>query len=401
MIDFPYRAELVRKTGSKIVMLVVDGLGGSPSQLYRRTELESARVPNLDRLAKDSAAGLTIPVALGITAGSGPGHLALFGYDPLQHLIGRGVMEATGIGMELKAGDIAARGNFATVDEHAGLADRRAGRISSELAKPLAEKLNRISVDSVQVAVAHVKDYRFVLRLRGAGLSDALTETDPQQVGVPVPAVKAKAKSAEKTAKLANAFVKKAAKALKKDSPANMVLLRGWSARPQLPAMGAAFALNPAAIAAYPMYRGIAKLAGMTVLETGPSFPDAIETLRKHYDEHDFFYLHHKPTDTAGEEGDFEAKKRALEALDECLPALLELRPDILIVAGDHSTPAALAAHSWHPVPFLLHSPYTAGDGVDRFNERELRGGSLGVFEAKHVMTLALAHAGKLLKFGA
>jgi 2,3-bisphosphoglycerate-independent phosphoglycerate mutase len=401
MIDSSYRAELVRKTDSKIVMLVVDGLGGSPSQLYHRTELESARVPNLDRLAQGSAAGLTIPVALGITPGSGPGHLALFGYDPLQHLIGRGVMEATGIGMELKAGDIAGRGNFATVDEHSSLADRRAGRISSEFAKPLADKLNRISVDSVQVTVTHVKDYRFVLRLRGDGLSDALTETDPQQVGVPVPTVKAKAKPAEKTAKLVNAFVEKAVKALKKDSPANMVLLRGWSARPQLLSMGAAFALNPAAIASYPMYRGIARLAGMTVLETGASFTDAIETLQKHYDEHDFFYLHYKPTDTAGAEGDFTAKKRALEALDEYLPTLLDLRPDVLIVAGDHSTPSALAGHSWHPVPFLLHSQYTAGDGVDRFNERDLRGGSLGVFEAKHVMTLALAHAGKLLKFGA
>jgi 2,3-bisphosphoglycerate-independent phosphoglycerate mutase len=401
MIDFPYLSEIVQKTDSKIIMLVADGLGGAPSPLYRRTELEAARVPNLDRLAHDSAVGVTIPVALGITPGSGPGHLGLFGYDPLKYIVGRGVLEATGIEMELKSGDVTARGNFATVDEQGLVTDRRASRIRSELAAPLAEILNEISLDSVETVVAHVKDYRFALRLRGARLNADLTETDPQRTGVLAPEAKPRTKAAQKTARLVNEFVATAAQLLKDHSPANMVLLRGWSELPDLPPMGAAFALDPAAIAAYPMYRGLARLAGMKVLDTGATFADEMETLRQYYHEHDFFYIHYKPTDTAGEDGDFEAKKRALEALDEYIPALLELKPDVFIVAGDHSTPSSMAAHSWHPVPFLLHSKHTPGEGVDRFSERAMRGGSLGSFEAKHIMALALAHAGKLLKFGA
>ena len=401
MIDFPYLAELVQQTDSKIVMLVADGLGGSPDSVRRRTELQGARVPHLDRLAQNSAVGLTIPVAHGITPGSGPGHLALFGYDPLKYVVGRGVIEAMGIEMELKPGDVAARGNFATVDMDGLLVDRRAGRIESESAVLLVEKLNEISVDSVETLVAHVTEHRFVLRFRSEGLSDALTETDPQRTGVPPLAVKARVKAAQHMAKLANAFVEQAAHALESGTPANAVLLRGWSSSPAIPSMAEAYCLKPAAIAAYPMYRGLARLTGMQVLSTGATFADEIETLRRHYDEHDFFYIHYKPTDTAGEDGDFDAKKRALEVLDEHIPALLDLKPDVFIVAGDHATPSAMGTHSWHPVPFLLNSKHTEGDGVDRFAERDLRCGSLGIFEAKNVMTLALAHAGKLLKFGA
>ena len=401
MIDFPYLADLVQKTDSKILMLVADGLGGSPDPLRRRTELEGARVVHLDRLAQNSAVGLTIPVARGITPGSGPGHLALFGYDPLKYVVGRGVVEAMGIEMELKPGDVAARGNFATVDEDGLLVDRRAGRIESEAAIPLVEKLNEISVDSVETLVAHVKEHRFVLRLRGEGLSDALTETDPQRTGVPPLAVKPRVKAAQRMSKLANAFVEKAAQALEGDPQTKAILLRGWSSLPAIPSAAVAYSLNPAAIAAYPMYRGLARLTGMQVLSTGATFGDELETLRQHYDEHDFFYIHYKPTDTAGEDGDFDAKKRALETLDEYIPALLDLKPDVFIVAGDHATPSAMGAHSWHSVPFLLHSKYTLGEGVDRFNERDLRYGSLGIFEAKNVMALALAHADKLLKFGA
>ena len=400
MIDFPYRSELVQKTDSKILMLVVDGLGGSPAAQSRRTELEWARTPNLDRLAQDSDCGLTIPVSPGIAPGSGPGHLALFGYDPLKYLIGRGALEAMGIEMELKRGDVASRGNFATVNEKGLLTDRRAGRIASELAAPLCEKLNEIAVDSVEVTVAHVKDYRFVLRLRGEGLSERITETDPQRTEMAPLPVKAQERGAQHTAQLVNAFVEKANQLLKEESQANMVLLRGWASLPKLPDMGKAYALKPAAIAAYPMYRGLARILGMKVVPTGATFADEVKTLQEHFDEHDFFYLHYKPADAAGEDGDFEAKKRALEAVDEFIPQLLALKPDVFMVAGDHATPSMLAAHSWHSVPFLLHSLSTHGAGVDRFNERECRYGSLGQFEAKHIMALALAHAGKLQKFG-
>ncbi len=402
MIDFPYLSEIVQKTDSKILMLVADGLGGVPQVGTRRSELETARVTNLNRLAQESAGGLSLPVAPGITPGSGPGHLALFGYDPLKYIIGRGALEAIGIEMELKPGDVAARGNFATVDGDGNLTDRRAGRIASELAAPLAEKLDKIKVTGVEVAVQHVKDYRFVLRLRGQGLSDEVTETDPQRTGVAPLAVTARAKAAAatKTAKAANAFVEAAREALKDDAPANAVLLRGWSTAPALPSFGESYCLNPAAIAAYPMYRGLASIVGMKVLKTGEDFASEVETLREHWDEHDFFFLHYKPTDAAGEDGDFDKKKKAIEALDEFLPSLTDLKPDVFILAGDHSTPSIMASHSWHPVPFILRSKWTAGEGVDRFNERDLHRGSLGQFEAKHIMSLALAHAGKLLKFG-
>ena len=400
MIDFPYLSDIVRKTDSKILMLVADGLGGAPAPGARRSELESARIPNLNRLAQASAAGLTLPVAPGIAPGSGPGHLALFGYDPLKYLIGRGALEAIGIEMELRPGDVAARGNFATIDADGNLVDRRAGRIASELAAPLTERLGQISLDGLDVAVEHVKDYRFVLRLRGKGLSDQLTETDPQVTGAPPLIVEARAKSAAATAVAANAFVEHAREALRDEPAANMVLLRGWSSAPDLPSFGGAYALTPAAIAAYPMYRGLASIVGMRVIKTGDDFAAETQTLREHWEGHDFFFLHYKNTDAAGEDGDFEKKRKALENLDEFIPALLDLKPDVLVVAGDHSTPSIMAAHSWHPVPFLLHSQWTLGEGVDRFNERDLRRGSLGVFEAKHIMSLALAHAGKLAKFG-
>ena len=400
MIDFPYLAELVQKTDSKILMLVADGLGGAPHPDSRRTELETAATPNLDRLAQQSAGGLTVPVKPGITPGSGPGHLALFGYDPLRYLIGRGALEAMGIEMELKPGDVAARGNFATVDAGGRLTDRRAGRIESALAEPLAKKLDTVRVPGVDLTVAHVKDYRFVLRLRGKELSEEITETDPQRTGVPALEAHSRNGAGAKTAKLANAFVKRAAKELAEDAPANMVLLRGWSMLPELPQFGESYCLNPAAIAAYPMYRGLARILGMTVIPTGGDFAAEVATLKEHWDEHDFFYLHYKPTDAAGEDGDFEKKVQALKALDEFIPDLLALDPDVFIVAGDHATPSIIAAHSWHPVPFILRSKWTRGEGVDRFHERELTRGSLGQFEAKNIMSLAMAHAGKLAKFG-
>ena len=400
MIDFPYLSDIVRKTDSKILMLVADGLGGVPAPGIRRSELESARIPSLDRLAQASASGLTIPVAPGIAPGSGPGHLALFGYDPLKYLIGRGALEAIGIEMELRPGDVAARGNFATIDAAGNLVDRRAGRIASELAAPLTERLARARLDGIDMAVEHVKDYRFVLRLRGKGLSDQLTETDPQLTGVPPLAAEARADGAAATTAAANAFVEHARAALHDQEAANMVLLRGWSVAPDLPSFAKSYALTPAAIAAYPMYRGLASIVGMRVIKTGGDFAAEVRTLREHWGEHDFFFLHYKPTDAAGEDGDFEKKRGALESLNEFIPALLDLKPDVLVVAGDHSTPSIMAAHSWHPVPFLLHSQWTLGEGVDRFNEHSLRRGSLGIFEAKHIMSLALAHAGKLAKFG-
>ena len=365
MIDFPCIKDITRSTPSRIVMLVVDGLGGLADPATGRSELETARLPNLDEVARRSAAGLTTPVAHGITPGSGPGHLALFGYDPVKHLTGRGVLEALGAGVELQDGDVAVRGNLCTVDGDGLLVDRRAGRIASEDAAPLVEKLSKITLDDVAVSVHPVKDYRFVVILRGNDLGPDVTETDPQTEWTPALEAKATSAGSLKTATAANAFVEAAREALESRDTANMVLLRGFSQRPHLPQMGDRYRLNPAAIAAYPMYRGLAHLVGMKVLQTGETFDEELATLESHSSEHDFFFLHYKPADAAGEDGDFPAKVEALEELDSKVPRLLELDPDVLVVAGDHSTPAVIGGHSWHPVPLLVSSRLT-GAGLRR-----------------------------------
>ena len=400
MIDLPFLADIRHSTPSKIVLLVVDGLGGAPHPNTGKSELETAALPNLDRLAARSAAGLTTPVMPGVTPGSGPGHMALFGYDPVKYLMGRGVLEALGIDVELGAGDIAARGNLCTVDAEGKLLDRRAGRIPTAESAPLVEMLNEIEVAGVDIAVYPVQDYRFVLVISGDGLDDRISETDPQVVGVEPLEARALNSASERTAEAARAFISAAREALGGRKRANMAMLRGFSMLPALPNFGERYALRPAAIAAYPMYRGLAKVVGMRVIPTGRTFDDELDTLEAHFHEHDFFFLHYKPADAAGEDGDFDAKVNMLEALDACMPRLLELRPDVLVVAGDHATPAILGAHSWHAVPLLVHSALTQGEGIDRFTERECMQGSLGRIAATEVMMLAMAYAGKLLKYG-
>ena len=400
MIDLEQLRDCYVSTTSKIVLLVVDGLGGLAHPDTGRSELETANLPNLDAMAKESACGLTTPVLPGVAPGSGPGHLALFGYDPLKYMIGRGALEALGIEVELRPGDVAARGNFCTVDDRGSLVDRRAGRIPTELSAPLCRRLDGIELEGVRVDVFPVQDYRFVLRLRGEGLSEQVSETDPQITGVPALEVKLLEPAAKKTAQLVNQFVEQARRLLSEEEPANMVLLRGWAQLPSLPPMGEVYRLNPGAIAAYPMYRGLATVADMKVIPTGMNFSDEVETLRAHYDAHDFFFIHYKPADAAGEDGDFDAKVRALEALDPLIPQIRELNPDVFMVAGDHATPAIMAAHSWHPVPFMLNSSLTRGEGVASFDEKTCGLGSIGRIPATNIMLLALSHSGKLTKFG-
>ena len=401
MIDFPYIKDICRSTPSKIIMLVVDGLGGLPHPDTGNSELETANLPNLDRLARRSACGLTIPVLPGITPGSGPGHMALFGYDPVKYLMGRGVLEAMGVGVDLAPDDVAARGNFCTVDSQGLLVDRRAGRIPTSESTPLVEALDQIEVPGMRVSVYPVRDYRFVLVLRGEGLGADVGETDPQVVGASPLEAEALSQGSEKTADAVNAFVAAAQEVLGGRSTANMVLLRGFSRLPHLPDFGEAYRLNPAAVAAYPMYRGIAKLVGMKVLPSGLGFDEELNALERHFADHDFFFLHYKPADAAGEDGDFEAKVARLEELDGRIPRLMSLGADTLVVAGDHSTPAVMGGHSWHPVPLMIHSPpITTGDGVPGFSERSCGAGSLGRVPATSVMMLALAHAGKLSRFG-
>ena len=399
-------APLVIQNTTKIVLVSLDGLGGLPRLETGRSELETAHLPNLSQLATEAACGLIRHVAPGITPGSGPGHLGLFGYDPLHYQVGRGVLEALGIEFDLRAGDVAARGNFCTIDGAGRITDRRAGRLATEINLRLTERLRKIRLPGVEAFVETVKEYRFVLVLRarargGAHLAAGLSETDPQATGQPPLPVKALNPRAKATAALVNRFVTEARRLLADAGPANMVLLRGFDQLPKLPRFPEVFGLRSAAIAAYPMYRGLAKLVGMDVLKTGATFDDELATLREHWDTHDFFFVHYKDTDKAGEDGDFDAKVEALERLDRAIPDIRALGPDVLIVSGDHATPSVLAGHGWQPVPFLVWSRYCGADAVAAFTERACAGGSLGVIPAQHLMPLVMANALRLIKFGA
>jgi 2,3-bisphosphoglycerate-independent phosphoglycerate mutase len=394
-------APLVVSNSTKIVLVSLDGLAGLPHPSTGRSELETARLPNLHALAREAACGLVRHVAPGITPGSGPGHLGLFGYDPLQYPVGRGVLEALGIEFDLQAGDVAARGNFCTVDAEGRITDRRAGRLPTEVCTRLTERLRGIRLPGVELFVEPVKEHRFVLVLRGAGLSGRLSETDPQALGTPPLPARALDPTAEKTAEAVNAFVAEARRRLADAAPANMVLLRGFDQLPSLPRFPAVFGLRAAAIAAYPMYRGLARLVGMEVLKTGATFADEVATLRQHWETYDFFFLHYKDTDKAGEDGDFDAKVAALERFDAHVPEIRALGPDVLVVTGDHATPAVLAGHGWQPVPVLLWSRYCGSDPVVAFTERACAGGTLGVLPAQTLMPLVLANARRLGKYGA
>lgn len=394
-------AKLHEKNDSKIVMLVADGLGGLPMKPGGLTELETAKTPNLDALATRGVSGGLIPVKPGITPGSGPGHLGLFGYDPLEYLIGRGALEATGIGIALGPNDVAARGNYCTLDADGTISDRRAGRIPSDESEPLADILAQVCIPGVEIKVAAVKEHRFVVVFTGAGLGDAVDDTDPQTTGVPPLAPHGRDEASQKTAEISAQFIEQAGKLLADQPKANGLTLRGFSARPDIRPFDDVYGLRAAAIAVYPMYRGLAQLVGMSLVGEAKTLSEQVEVLGEHWNDHDFFFLHFKYTDATGEDGDFDGKVARIEEFDAIIPAVEALGPDVLIVTGDHSTPSRLSAHSWHPVPTILASDVCRTDGCTSFGERETVTGGLGQFEAKYLMPLALANAGRLGKFGA
>ena len=393
--------DLSIQTPSKIIMLVIDGLGGLPDPRTGYTELESARIPNLDALAAGGICGLSDPVAPGITPGSGPGHLALFGYDPITCNIGRGVLEAVGIDVDLAPGDIAARGNFCTVDAMGIITDRRAGRITTEKCAELCKLLDNMEIEGVRVKVYPVREHRFVVVFSGSGLEPDVTESDPSRVGVAPLEITALNAGSRKMAGITVKFAAKAKEILAPQHPANMLLLRGFARKPHFPTMQDIYKLNPLAIAVYPMYRGMARLVGMKVAATGVALDDEFKTLQQSFNDYDFFFIHVKWTDTSGEDGDFARKVKVLEQIDAALPVLTALKPDVLVVTGDHSTPALLRGHSWHPVPVLISAKYCRGDAVPNFSETAFIGGGLGRISATQIMPLAMANALKLTKFGA
>ncbi len=393
--------DLVSKARSTILYLVVDGLGGLPHPDTQRTELETANLPNLDALAARSSCGLHDPVLPGITPGSGPGHLGIFGYDPVSLRVGRGVLAAYGIGFALEPGDVAARVNFCTLDEQGNISDRRAGRISTEENHRLVALLNDIRLPNMDVFVRTVKEHRAVLVLRGSGLNAAIADTDPQETGVPPRRARALVADAEETANVLDRFVETAREVLAPHHPANGILLRGVDHPADIVGFREKYGLQAAAVAAYPMYRGLALMVGMQVLDAGETIETQVETLHRRHEDFDFFFFHYKPTDSRGEDGDFDAKVKALEFLDGVLPRILEPRFDVVVVTGDHSTPSILRSHSWHPVPFLIHSKWCVPGSTTSFTEREAARGMEGRIPALCLIPLALAHAGRLEKYGA
>jgi 2,3-bisphosphoglycerate-independent phosphoglycerate mutase len=401
MFDEFLRGQIV-EANTKIVMLILDGLGGLPREEGGKTELETACKPNMDALASKSALGMTIPAGPGITVGSGPGHLSIFGFNPLEYQIGRGALEALGVDFELGPDDVAGRGNFCLVNENGLLVDRRAGRLPTCDSERLVQKLRTIKLKGAEVFVEIVKEHRFVLVLRAPGLGTALTDSDPLVTGAAPLKVQALDDASKQTAALVNAFLEQAEVLLKNEKSANMVLLRGFAKFPVMPKYPDIYKLNAAAIAVNGMYRGVSRLVGMNVLPVdGTELSDEFDCLEKHWSEYDFFYLHFKKTDTYGEIGDFDAKVKAIEEFDAQLPRLMALNPDVVIIGGDHSSPAVLKSHSWHPVPLLMYAKYVRADKFTEFGETNCTNGNLGQIPAYHVMPIALANAGRVAKYGA
>jgi 2,3-bisphosphoglycerate-independent phosphoglycerate mutase len=399
-------SELTLKAKAKLVLVVLDGLGdiATREQNYL-TPLEAATTPNLDKIAKDSAQGRMIPVAPGITPGSGPGHLGLFGYDPLEFQVGRGVIEALGLGVELKPGDVCARANFATLDAKGIVTDRRAGRIATDVCEKLCEKLSAKvkKIGDTEIIIKAGKEHRFVVIFRGKGLEGPLTDADPNREGFKIPEVHPRDENnagQKKMAALIADFYKAALPVIAKEKPANGFLMRGIAHQPHIPVFEERYKLKPACLAVYPMYKGLAQLVGMKKIEV-QTIQDQFDRYLKEHDNYDFFFIHYKYTDKAGEDGDFVAKMKAIEYFDAALPIFLRKKPDVLVITGDHSTPCALHGHSWHPQPVLLHSACSGSDKLERFTETGANSGSLGIFESKHLMRLMQANAKMFDKFGA
>ncbi len=393
--------KIIRQRETKIILLVIDGLGGLPNP--DKTELEAANTPNLDSLSKISSCGLSEPLGPGLTPGSGPAHISLFGYDPFKYQIGRGVLEALGIDLVLTKEDLASRGNFATLNKEGKVIDRRAGRISTEKNREICSILseNLKEVDGVKILIKTVKEHRVVVLFNGENLSQDISENDPQREGIQPLSINPLSPEAKFTSEIVNKFIQRVNEILKDKKPANTILLRGFSKKPQIPTFKERYLLSSAAIATYPMYKGLARLVGMEILHTGDTIEEEIKTLKRNYSNYDFFYLHIKKTDSFGEDGNFKDKVKVIEEVDRFIPQILDLKPDVLVVTGDHSTPSLLKGHSWHPNPFLLYSKYCQPDGLKSFSEKECRKGNLGIFLAREAMSLILANGLRLTKFGA
>ncbi len=402
---------ILKKQGKKILLIVLDGLGDLPSPETGKTPLEAALTPNLDKLVKSSATGLHIPVDYGITPGSGPGHLGIFGYSPVKYQIGRGILEALGVGLEVKDTDLVVRGNFATVEYQEDtpiIKDRRAGRLPTEENRKLIEKLSASikEIDGVKVILKSGMEHRFAAIFRFSKTlspeAEKINDTDPQIAGVPPLEPKGETKEAQEAAQVVKKFLQKAAEVLKSEKRANYILLRGFSVKPKLTPFSEKYGLKAGCVAVYPMYKGLARLVGMEILEVkGNSIEDELLILKNAWEDFDFFFFHIKKTDSYGEDGAFGEKVKIIEAFDALLPEFISFPECVICITGDHSTPCIMKSHSWHPVPTLIYSPYVLGGLSERFTEKECLKGELGIFPSIKLMPLLLAHSERLKKFGA
>ncbi len=400
-MDFHELIQNLKTDGGKIIMVVSDGIGGLPLQPGGPTELEAASTPNLDALATKGVSGMSLPILPGITPGSGPGHLGLFGYDPLKFQIGRGVLEAAGIAFPVGPDDVCVRCNFCTTGPDGLITDRRAGRIPTEESAEVVKLLRQVKIPGVEIFVEPVKEHRFVVVFRKAGLGGHVADTDPQKTGLAPLDPVGKDEASRETAKIAKEFFEQAKVILKDQPKANCLTMRGFAKKPSLPSYEELYGLKAAAIAVYPMYKGLASLVGMDLVGQPKTLEEEVEVLKENYDKYDFFFLHFKYTDSRGEDGDFEAKKKMIEELDKVMPAIAALNPACLVVTGDHSTPAKMASHSFHPVPTMIVSDLARTDACTKYGETQANTGGLGHFAAMYIMPLAMAHAGRLEKFGA
>jgi len=401
-MNFTQLKKLIIHADTKIVMLIMDGLGGLPIEIGGKTELETANTPTMDALAEHSALGLSSPAGPGIAVGSGPGHLAVFGFDPFEYEIGRGALEVLGVDIDLLPGDVAARGNFCTINERGNITDRRAGRLATTEAFELVKILGEIKLNGVEFIIKPIKEHRFAFVIRGKGLGSDLRDTDPLLNGIAPMQTAGLDDASKRTASIVNQFVNKAKFLLAGKYPANMILLRGFDRLPEVPQYKDLFGLNAAAIAVNGMYKGVSRLVGMSVLPVeGITMEDEFAALEKNWKDYDFFYLHIKQTDTHGEDGDVLKKIKVIEDVDTLIPRLIALNPDVIIITGDHSSPACMKSHSWHPVPLLIYSKNVREDGIKEFGERACSRGSLGIIPAKDIMLIAMANAMRLAKYGA
>lgn len=402
MVSQEFLSKLTIKNDAKIVLIVMDGLGGVQDESSGKTELETANCPNLDTLAKEGICGLSDPISPGITPGSGPAHLSLFGYDPLRYEIGRGLLDSLGSDIEFTEQDLASRGNFATLNKEGIITDRRAGRIATEKNYQICKEIfSDLEIEGVKIFVKPVKEHRISVIFRGEGLSDKISDSDPQKEGLKPLMVKALSSGAERSSNIVNKFLKLANEKLTNFFPANTILLRGFSCMVNLPSFKETYKLTSAAIAMYPMYKGLASLLGMDVLPVTKTIEEEFKLLEEKFKDYDFFFIHIKQTDSSGEDGDMRRKVKIIEEVDENIPLLMKLSPEVIVVTGDHSTPARLKSHSWHPVPLLIYSKHCRFDRVKYFTETECIRGGLGRISAQEIMALALANAGKLIKYGA